>query len=92
MGKITLTQFLHPSGKRTLTTVDGMPDDVCKMAEAQNLSCECSPNGYTEVFFYSYLKGTDPEKEEMMIATNGPGDNSPPAVLERLIRSVAQKG
>lgn len=72
-----------------------LPDDVCKLAERQVLSCECAPNDYSKVVFYSYPKGAnpneDPEVEECMIADNGPGENSPRNVLSKLIRLVNSK-
>ena len=94
MGTVKLTQFVHPFGRRKETTTE-LPDDVCEMANGQVLSCECMPNDYSKIVLYSYPTGADPDEnpevEEMMIADNGPGENSPPAVLERLIRFVHSK-
>lgn len=87
MGIITLTQFVHLHGERTETSV-AMPDDVCELAKGQDLSCEMMPNDYSKVVFYSKKKEWEIEDEDIEIADNGPGENSPKNALEKLIRRV----
>lgn len=90
MGTVTLIQYIHPSGRVKPVAVD-LPDEVCKMAEDQVLTCECLPHHFDHVAFYSHRKGVDPEEtaEMVEVAVNGPGADSPAKVLERLIRRVA---
>ncbi len=94
MGTVSLTQFVHPYGERRETSVE-LPDEVCEMANGQVLTCEAMPNDYSKIIFYSYPKGADPdetpEAEELLIAENGPGENSPKATLEKLVRLVHSK-
>lgn len=91
MGTVKLTQYIHPNGRPEEITTE-LPDDVCALASRQVLSCECAPNNWSKVILYSRPQGADPDKnpeiEHLMYADNGPGENSPPAVLERLIREV----
>jgi len=89
--KVAITQYIQPYGTKQFLTVE-LPDDVCKMARDQVLSCECAPFNSGQVILYSYLKTKDPEEdpeaEHIMFAHNGFGEDSPPVVLERLIRKV----
>ena len=87
MGTVRLTQFVYPFGSREEIEVD-LPDEVCEMAKEQVLSCECMPNNYSQVVFYSRKSSWKEEHEECYIAKNGPGKNSPKNTLERLIRFV----
>ncbi len=90
---INLTQYIHPHGDKELVSIE-VSDEVAQIAEDQVLSCECFPNDYSKVIFYSYLKKHEniiednPGLEKMMIANNGPGENSPAKVLKRLINEV----
>lgn len=94
MGKVSLTQFIHPHGKKETASIE-VPDDVCEMAKKQVLTCEMMPHDYTKVVFYSYPVGADPDEtpevEEVLIAENGPGENDPQKTLEKLIRLVHEK-
>jgi hypothetical protein len=91
MTKVEVIQYVHPNGRPRPTYVE-LPDEVAKMAEYQVLTCECIPFNYNKIIFYSYLWGTDPNKdstcEHNMIADNGPGENSPANILEKLIREM----
>lgn len=91
MDTINLTQFIHPHGNKRKTWVDGVPDNVCEMAKSQILSCECQANDYSKVIFYSHqAEGWDEDtmNEEIELAVNGPGENSPRDALIKLIRRV----
>ena len=94
MGIISLTQYVHPHRKEQIVSVE-LPDEVCEMAKNQVLSCECMPNDYGHLVLYSYPIGCDPDDdpgcEQCLIAENGPGENSPTEVLERLIRKVNER-
>ena len=91
MGSIHLTQYIHPNGKKRDNWIDDVPEDVCEMAKSQVLSCECNPNDYGKIIFYSHqAKGWDEDTmaEEIEIAVNGPGENNPRDTLIKLIRKV----
>jgi len=89
MGLVTLTQFLRPDGARTDVSVE-LPDDICKLAEKQVLSCEALNEDV--VAFYSYPVDRDPEETEITsLAINGPGPDSPVETLIKLIKEVAER-
>lgn len=94
MKTVQLTQFVHPHGRRRTMEMD-LPDDIADLAEKQVLTCECMPNDYSKMVFYSYPVGSDPDEdpsvEEIEIGDNGPGENSPKKTLSRLIQRVAEK-
>jgi len=92
MGKVTLTQFVHPHGRQKLVETE-LPDEVCEMAKTQVLSCEQMPHDETRVVLYSHPVdwNEDEDEEELMFAENNAGDNSPANVLEKLIRLVDSK-
>jgi hypothetical protein len=86
MGEVNLVQYIFPNGIRKNVTCQ-MPDDVCKMAENQILSCECG--GFLDkVTLYSRKLDWLEEDEIIYFADNGGGENQPSIVLESLIRKV----
>ena len=94
-GRIEFTQLLHPLGEKAISWVDEMPDDLCEMARGQIITCEIDPQCYqngsnNKIILYSHPKdGWDEDDGEAIeFADNGPGDNSPKAMLEKLIRRV----
>jgi len=91
MGTVSVTQYVHPNGKKREMTIE-LPNDVCSMAKKQVLSCECMPNNYSEIVIYSHPVddwGEGDDIEDCMFACNLPdGDKSFTAVLERIIRKV----
>lgn len=88
MGTITITQFLHPHGKRRMVSTE-LPDDICELAKDQLISLEKAPHDPAKVVFYSHKKDDHVENELCMIADNGPGENGPQKILARLIKKVA---
>ena len=93
MKKVSLTQFVHPNGTQKKVHQE-VSDEAYAMAQRQVLTCECMPHDYTKVILYSYPKGEDPEEpgvEECLFANNGPGENNPAYVLEKLIQLVDAK-
>jgi len=86
MGMITITQFLHPHGKRRMVSTD-LPDDICELAKDQLISMEMAPHDYTKVVFYSHRTCDHVENELCEIANNVPGE--PQRVLIELIKKVA---
>ncbi|MBE3087996.1 MAG: hypothetical protein IMZ71_02615 [Chloroflexi bacterium] len=90
MGIVTLTQYVHPNGRQKKIETE-LPDDVCVMADEMVLSCECAPADYGKIIVYARPKGESEEDEDVEIATNGPGANSPNVVLEAMIKRIHRK-
>ena len=83
MKAIRITQFIRPNRKRAKILAQ-VPDELYEKAMLLDISCErITP---TEVAIYAHVKGESEEDELSEIAYNGPGDNSPNAALERLIK------
>jgi hypothetical protein len=83
--QVELTQYIRPNGRKEKTLCE-VSDDVAELAENMELSCEVLDNGL--IALYAYYNGTHEEDEQCMIASNGPGESSPPKVLEKLIRKT----
>lgn len=83
MATIRITQYLRPNGKRAELFAD-IQDELYGKAMLLDISCERITE--TAVAIYAHVKGESEEDELSEIAYNGPGDNSPTAALERLIK------
>ena len=83
MKAIRITQFIRPNRRRAIIYAD-VPDELYEKAMLLDISCERITE--TEVAIYAHVKGESEEDELSEIAYNGPGDNSPNAALERLIK------
>lgn len=83
MKPIRITQFIRPNARRAEIYAD-VPDELYEKAMLLEISCERITE--TEVAIYAHVKGESEEDELSEIAHNDPGDNSPNAALERLIK------
>ena len=83
--EVEIIQFLRPNGKRRrMTTKLGV--ELAKKANGIILSCEELTTG--QVAIYGRKIGQPIESEYMLLASNGPGDNSPDNVLTKVINHV----
>jgi len=86
--EIMLTQYIRPSGIRAIVfAVVG--SDYVKKAEGLILSTEVLTTG--AVVIYGRKGAQDEDEEISYIADNGPGENSPTAVLKKLIDELFEK-
>jgi hypothetical protein len=83
---VHLTQLVRPNGLRRPVEAE-VPDELKPMVDA------ILAKGYRftaevlgEPFGVSLCIEDDEEDKDIEIASNGPGDNAPPAALERMIR------
>lgn len=88
MAFINVTQYLRPDGRRRQTGCE-VDDETAQLAQGMVLSAEELTTG--QIALYARLVGETEENESLELATNGPGDNSPPNVMARLIRRVAER-
>lgn len=79
---IELTQYLRPNGRKEQCFIN-IGKKYVEMAKDMDLSCEVLTTG--EVALYANYKDDPPENENIEIANNGPGWNSPKKKLKRLI-------
>ena len=83
MATIRITQFLRPNGRKAKIFAD-IPDELKGKGDLLEISAEDVPGN--RVMIYAHVKGQSEEDELTELADNGPGDNSPNAALERLIK------
>lgn len=89
MKTITITQYLRPDGHTRPMEVE-LDDDHAEKAKGLILSAEVLTTG--EVAIYA-RKEDDPEEMELMeLATNGPGEENPTAMLCKVIDRVHDGG
>lgn len=87
MKEYPITQYLRPNGQKR-TMYANISDDAFNIATKIGalISAEVLTTG--QVVIYARRK-TEPEGSEIsMLADNGPGENDPNKVLERLIRKL----
>lgn len=80
--EVEVTQFIAPNGRKRLVFAE-VGAEVKEMAKGMRLSSEVLGTG--KVALYARWDGEKEEAESVEIADNGPGENSPRAVLTRLI-------
>ena len=86
--EVEIIQFLRPGGRRRRMACEVSPETK-KLAENQILSAEELGTG--AIIIYSRFVGEEGEKEILGRAVNGPGENSPTNVLERLVKKKAEE-
>ena len=87
--EIEVIQFLRPGGARR-RMASPVGKKYVEKAKDMIISAEELTTG--EIAIYVRLKDESEEKEIMELAENGPGDNEPTKVLQRLIDKKAKGG
>jgi len=82
LGKVYLTQYIRPNGRKSKVTCE-VPKKTEKQAENMILSCEVLTTG--EVAIYARFNDEEEEMENLGIAKNEEGDKRPDKVLINLI-------
>lgn len=86
MALIHLTQYMRPDG-HTIDVATDVPDEIAKLAEGLELSCEHLTTGH--VMLYARRKGADEDTEDNELARNTGGIDGVHPKLAILIRRVA---
>lgn len=86
-GEVYIVQFLRPDGRRQVVMAE-VGEELAEKAREYNLglSAEWLPGG--KVAIYGLTEEMDEDNEIVMLADNGPGENSPTKVLKRVIERL----
>lgn len=88
-GSIEVTQYLMPNGRQRMVTLP-MDADLADRARAAGLVLSCEVLQTGTVALYVRRPDADEEDEDCGLAHNGPGEDAPAVVLERMVRKALE--